>query len=395
MKSLWHKVRLGELVSDLTDSRTFQVDDEDEILDPTIASATHTISIGGQSTGFEVRVRRRVKIEPGDLVFSRLHTQNGAFAFANQRFQATGTFIPLAVNEARAETRFLFWALDQFVPTLSASDTVGRETFKTEDILALEIPLPPLAEQRRVVARIEKLAAQINEARTLRRQAVEEAEALGATASSKRFRDIKTTKPLSALIADGTTISYGVLVPGPEVEDGIPFIRIQDLVEAPARPSKRISPEIEKAYGRTRLKGGEVLIAVVGATIGKVGVAPDSWRGANIARAVCRIVPSPELDRDFLVYVLRSQGAQEYFHSVTRTLAQPTLNVGQLERTRIPVPLLAEQRRIVAELDALQAEVDALKRLQAETAAELDALMPSILDKAFRGELCLVQRPQG
>jgi type I restriction enzyme S subunit len=41
----------------------------------------------------------------------------------------------------------------------------------------------------------------------------------------------------------------------------------------------------------------------------------------------------------------------------------------------------------VAELGALQGEVDALKGLQAETAAELDALMPAILDRAFRGEL--------
>ena len=45
------------------------------------------------------------------------------------------------------------------------------------------------------------------------------------------------------------------------------------------------------------------------------------------------------------------------------------------------------QRRIVAELDALQAEVDALKRLQAGTAAELDALLPAIFDRAFKGEL--------
>ena len=49
--------------------------------------------------------------------------------------------------------------------------------------------------------------------------------------------------------------------------------------------------------------------------------------------------------------------------------------------------LLSERRRIVAELDALQAEVDALKRLQAETAAELDAVLPAILDRAFKGEL--------
>lgn len=46
-----------------------------------------------------------------------------------------------------------------------------------------------------------------------------------------------------------------------------------------------------------------------------------------------------------------------------------------------------EQRRTVAVWDALQTEVDALMRLQAETAAELDALLPSILDRAFKGEL--------
>ena len=51
------------------------------------------------------------------------------------------------------------------------------------------------------------------------------------------------------------------------------------------------------------------------------------------------------------------------------------------------MPSLAEQRRIVAELDTLQAEVDALKRLQAETATELDALLPALLDRAFKGEL--------
>jgi type I restriction enzyme S subunit len=78
---------------------------------------------------------------------------------------------------------------------------------------------------------------------------------------------------------------------------------------------------------------------------------------------------------------------QEYFSTATRTLAQPTLNVGQLEQTRIPVPPLAEQRRIVAELDALHADVDALKELQRQTGEELDALLPAILDRAFKGEL--------
>ena len=50
-------------------------------------------------------------------------------------------------------------------------------------------------------------------------------------------------------------------------------------------------------------------------------------------------------------------------------------------------PLLPSQRRIVAELDGLRVEVNALKHLQAQTAAELDALLPAILDRAFKGEL--------
>ena len=53
----------------------------------------------------------------------------------------------------------------------------------------------------------------------------------------------------------------------------------------------------------------------------------------------------------------------------------------------IPIPSLTEQRRIVAELDTMQAEVAKLKSLQSEIAAEIDALLPSILDHAFRGEL--------
>ena len=67
--------------------------------------------------------------------------------------------------------------------------------------------------------------------------------------------------------------------------------------------------------------------------------------------------------------------------------AQKNINLGILTEVPVPKLALAEQRRIVAEMDALQAEVDALKRLQAETAAELDALLPAILDKAFKGKL--------
>jgi type I restriction enzyme S subunit len=167
---------------------------------------------------------------------------------------------------------------------------------------------------------------------------------------------------IANLVDPENTISYGVLVPGNDVPDGIPFVRGQDLCLSnhPTRPNKTIAPEIEKPYARTRLTGGEILLCVVG-SIGKLGTVPDSWAGANIARAVARIKPIPEVLRDYLLLVLQEDSVQTYFTSTTRTLAQPTLNVGMIEQTAIPVAPLAEQRRIVAKVDELMALVDQLE----------------------------------
>ena len=99
--------------------------------------------------------------------------------------------------------------------------------------------------------------------------------------------------------------------------------------------------------------------------------------------------PNPEriLPQFFLHQLLSPQIKEEQIAPLSKGSASPHLNIGALRRFDLILPSLAEQRRIVAELDALQAEVDALKRLQAETAAELDALLPAILDRAFKGEL--------
>jgi type I restriction enzyme S subunit len=63
------------------------------------------------------------------------------------------------------------------------------------------------------------------------------------------------------------------------------------------------------------------------------------------------------------------------------------INQGHIASFSVPLPPISEQRRIVAYLDDLQAKVFSLKQFQAETAAELDALLPSVLDRAFKGRL--------
>jgi len=104
---------------------------------------------------------------------------------------------------------------------------------------------------------------------------------------------------------------------------------------------------------------------------------------------VIRIRPEKErVSPDFLNSFMNSPAGQDAVQSQSRTSSGlRSLSVGRIKSITVPVPPLHEQRRIVAELDTLQTEVDALMRLQAETATELDALLPAILDRAFKGQL--------
>ena len=91
---------------------------------------------------------------------------------------------------------------------------------------------------------------------------------------------------------------------------------------------------------------------------------------------------------DFLVFALNSRTVRSQIEKLGKTTAG---NIGvsgsDAQSFAVPVPPIPDQRRIVAELDALQMEVDALKRQQAETGVELDALLPAVFDRAFKGAL--------
>lgn len=91
--------------------------------------------------------------------------------------------------------------------------------------------------------------------------------------------------------------------------------------------------------------------------------------------------------RLILYWALHSRPIAELVKAATKGSTFREITLGRLRQLLVPLPPPSEQRRIVAELDELQAEVDRLKALQAQTAAEIDALLPAILDRAFKGEL--------
>ncbi|EAJ7130364.1 restriction endonuclease subunit S [Campylobacter upsaliensis] len=152
---------LKEVLINLTNERKFIIDDNAFYAEPTISSKTNEISVSRQGLGKIFKVKSRIKILEGDLVISKMHTQNGLFAFAKQEFASTTTFVPFQIKDKLINPNFLFVLLKPTLSRLMKFDSVKRETYKIEEILNLQIPLPPLEIQNEIINKLKALEDKI------------------------------------------------------------------------------------------------------------------------------------------------------------------------------------------------------------------------------------------
>jgi type I restriction enzyme S subunit len=182
MGSRWPKIRLGEVLQ--RSEETVEPQADTEYREITVRLWANGVVERGRVLGASLSGRRFIA-HAGQFIASRIDARNGAMGLVPQSLDGalvTNDFPLFALNAERLEPKFLGWLCrtTNFVELcLRASEgTTNRVRLKEDRFLALEIVLPPLAEQRRLVAKIEELAAQIHEARTLRHEAAEQAEAL-------------------------------------------------------------------------------------------------------------------------------------------------------------------------------------------------------------------------
>lgn len=202
--------------------------------------------------------------------------------------------------------------------------------------------------------------------------------------------------PLDEVVAPDAPIIYGILQPGPDVADGIPYVRPSEISGDEIRLDdlRRTTPEIARKYRRASLEPGDVLLSIVG-TIGKVAIVPPELRGANITQSSCRIRPaSAVLHHAFLAWFLRSPVARSAYDETRLGTGVPRLNIGQVREFPIALPPLNEQRRIVAKIDALMARSRRAKESLDAIPPLLERLRQSILAAAFRGDLTADWRAQ-
>jgi len=430
VKAGWKLVKLGAVLSKTAEN--VEADATTEYSEVTVKLWGKGVIERRRVLGSEITGRRFVA-RSGNFIVSRIDARNGAMGLIPASLDGglvTNDFPLFEANSDRLELAYLGWLCrtQSFVDLcIGASEgSTNRVRLKEDRFLSLEIPLPPLVEQRRIVARIEALAGEIEEARRLRREASDETEAIMGRHVSCLFESRSQGKLPPAGTRGGFSKStpenpdfeapfdkavksarwewkqigqISELINGDRganypnkaeyVSEGVPWINTGHI-----RPGGSLS--ISSMHFITRekfdtlrsgkIRYGDLVYCLRGATIGKTAVITQFNEGA-VASSLVIIRLGTEIDPWFAYRFLVSPLGQQQIIRFDNGSAQPNLSADSVKRFWLPVPPLPEQHRIVAELAALQAEVDALKRLQAEIAAELDALLPAILDRAFKGEL--------
>ena len=280
---------------------------------------------------------------------------------------------------------YLYWFLPEALKEIERQTPfVTVKHLSAKEIKAIALPLPPIEEQRRIASILDAADA----LRTKRRQALAKLDTLTQAIFVDMFgwmaSDPSLCSPLAELVDPEDRINYGVVQPGSDVIEGVPMIRVGDLIDGRINHDsvKRITADIDALYSRSRLVGDEILLSCVGSA-GVVALASPKEKGWNIARAVARIPLQKSIEREYVAAFLSGPIAQRYFDNELRTVSQPTLNIKQIKETLVPIPTTRDQASFVMRVQ----RVRQAQEFQRTSLEHLDALFVSLQHRAFRGEL--------
>lgn len=167
------------------------------------------------------------------------------------------------------------------------------------------------------------------------------------------FPDDWARPHLEDLIADDAPICYGILMPGDDVDGGVPVIKVSSFSKGSIDPSKlaRTTPEIDLQYRRSRVLPDDILLGIRG-TSGDVAVVPQALTGANITQDTARLRVNGDIHREYLVHALQSEFVQLQIKLNTIGQAVTGINIGEVRKLVIPAPRWDEQVALARILDS-------------------------------------------
>lgn len=306
---------------------------------------------------------------------------------------------PMATNQgckgliprSQLQYKFLYYYLSSIVDLLNSLGTGA--TFKELSggkLKLVTIPVPPLAEQQRIVGILDEAFAGIAIAKANAEKNLQNARALFESHLQSIFADQWQTGELVKLADLAMDITDGDHLPPPKSSIGVPFITIGNIVKETREIDFRDTFMVPRAYydalkPHRKPRRGDVLYTVTGSFGIPVIVRDDTE--FCFQRHIGLVRPKPETSTSWLYYLLMSPQLFEQANEGATGTAQRTVSLKLLRNFVVPKVVSQQQKNAVAMLDALTAETQRLACIYERKLAELEALKKSLLDQAFTGGL--------
>ena len=287
--------------------------------------------------------------------------------------------------------RYLFLEYISGATEKMQSHSTGIRNLKFDEYKEIEIPLPSLPEQQRIVSILDEVFAAISKAKANADQNLKNAKELFESYLQGVFEngnwEEKELGDLCLLITKGSSPKWqGIKYVD---EPGILFVTSENVGEGKMLLNERkyVEEKFNLKDKKSILKKGDVLTNIVGASIGRTAIY-DIDDVANINQAVCILRCNPKyILNNYLMNLLNSPFLKKILHDNEVNTARANLSLGFFNKLSIPCPTIAEQQTIVRQLDALRAETQKLEAVYQKKIDDLEELKKSILQKAFVGEL--------
>lgn len=369
---------------------------------------------------FDNRPSRANRIaSEGDVFQARMQGTDKALLIqeyiVDQLF-STG-FLQLRPIAKTYDSRLLFYFVksDYFLKQRDELATGSTQIALTDSKAAnLELIVPPLPEQRRIVAKLEKLLHRVDACKERLdkipailkrfRQSVLSAACSGRLTadwrenakikSSEDFYDDRFPEGWSNIIS-GELFEY--VTSGSRgwakyySDKGAIFIRIGNLdhgtIALDFSSVQRVKPPLGTEGTRTRVRPNDILISIT-ADVGMIGLVPEDIKEAYINQHVALARPKKGVNVKYLAWFLTSEeGGLKQFRELQRGMTKVGLGLDDIKQVNIAFPPLPEQQEIVRRVEALFKKADEIEARYKKTKAFVDKITQSILAKAFRGEL--------
>lgn len=256
--------------------------------------------------------------------------------FADTPFWNVDTAFGLCTDKAKLFPKYLYYFCVNF-DFECLNTTVTIPSLTKSNLLNIEIPLPPLDEQRRIAAVLDKVSNLI----TKRREQLDKLDELVKARFVEMFGNCNYPRqPLISLIKEGTGLSYGIVQPGDDGTGDLGVIRPVDMVDGNISIDsiKHIDRAIGDSFKKTELTGDELLITVRGTT-GITALTDVRFKGMNVTRGIAVIrYNRSKINPAYLNAYLNTAESQNYIQEHTRGATLQQINLSDLRIQEILLP---------------------------------------------------------